>query len=285
MFETRTEIAVTPGSAVHNAEKYYDSADADRFYTAIWGGEDIHIGLYTHQDISIADASHQTLKQMAEQLGVLGAEARVLDIGAGYGGAARFLARRFGCHVTCLNLSEVQNERNRKLTAHAGLSGKINVVRGNFEALPFAARTFDVVWAQDAILHSGDRPQVLREVARVLRSGGSFIFTDPMQADECPEGVLGPVLSRIHLDSLASPAFYRTHLAELGLEFVSYVPLTQHLGHHYRRVGEELKAHRKQLVGEISEQYVGRMLQGLDHWVDAAGAGHLEWGILHFRAP
>jgi len=29
--------------------------------------------------------------------------------------------------------------------------------------------------------------------------------------------------------------------------------------------------------------YVGRMRQGLQHWVDAADRGHLTWGILHFR--
>ena len=33
-------------SAVSTAREYYNSEDADNFYFAIWGGEDIHIGLY-----------------------------------------------------------------------------------------------------------------------------------------------------------------------------------------------------------------------------------------------
>ena len=33
-------------TAVEVAERYYDSSDADSFYAEIWGGEDIHIGLY-----------------------------------------------------------------------------------------------------------------------------------------------------------------------------------------------------------------------------------------------
>jgi sarcosine/dimethylglycine N-methyltransferase len=41
---------------------------------------------------------------------------------------------------------------------------------------------------------------VLGEVNRVLKPmAGRFVFTDPMRADDCPEGVLDPILARIHL--------------------------------------------------------------------------------------
>ena len=36
----------TYSEAASTAANYYDSDDADRFYAGIWGGEDIHIGLY-----------------------------------------------------------------------------------------------------------------------------------------------------------------------------------------------------------------------------------------------
>ncbi len=61
---------------------------------------------------------------------------------------------------------------------------KIDVVDGSFDDLPFEANSFDAVWSQDAILHAPDRKAVLDEVARVLKPGGQFIFTDPMQADD-----------------------------------------------------------------------------------------------------
>ena len=41
------------------AATYYDSSDADRFYAEIWGGEDIHIGLYEPADHPIATASER----------------------------------------------------------------------------------------------------------------------------------------------------------------------------------------------------------------------------------
>src|SRR5690606_11735343 len=103
-------------TAVEVAERYYDSNDADSFYAEIWGGEDIHIGLYDPPTRSVRAASQATVDKLADTLRNVSTETRVLDIGAGYGGTARSLARRFGCHVTCLNLSETQNARNRRLT-------------------------------------------------------------------------------------------------------------------------------------------------------------------------
>lgn len=270
-------------SAVALAETYYDSDDADRFYFHVWGGEDIHIGIYEQPNEAIAGASHRTLLQMADQLGPLEEDTRVLDLGAGYGGAGRFLTERYGCKVTCLNLSETQNERNRSINAERGLSERVEVVHGNFEELPFIDQSYDVVWSQDAFLHSAQRERVLEEVARVLRPGGRVIFTDPMQADDCPGGVLGPVLSRIHLDSLGSLGFYRKALERLGLSEVALLELTPHLGIHYTRVRDELGARRGELEHHISASYIDRMLTGLDHWILAEKAGYLAWGIFLFH--
>lgn len=272
-------------NAVADAEAYYDSEDADRFYYEVWGGEDIHVGLYESPQTPIKEASHRTLAAMAEMLGGVDAGTRVLDVGAGYGGAGRFLAKKFDCHVTCLNLSEVQNERNRQFNRKAGLLDRVDVVQGNFEDLPFPAASFDLVWSQDAILHSGRRAQVLSEVDRVSRSGSRFIFTDPMQTDDCPEGVLQPVLDRIHLETLGSVAFYRKELRALGWREDRVELLTEHLGRHYESVRANLEGRRGELEKSISPAYIEKMLTGLDHWVNAQAAGHLAWGILLFSKP
>lgn len=269
------------------AEDYYDSDDADAFYHRIWGGEDIHIGLYEGTD-KIKDASRRTVEAMVEQLETvapLDRDKKVLDIGAGYGGAARHLAKSRECKVTCLNVSETQNDTNRYLNRRQKLTDLVSVVHGTFEEVPEPDAAYDVVWSQDAILHSGDREQVFREVARVLKPGGSFIFTDPMQADDCPEGVLQPVYDRIHLESLGSIKFYRETAEKLGFEVVATQPLTDNLRTHYARVGEELKANYDELAGLSSKDYLDRMLVGLDNWVKAADQGWLAWGILHFRKP
>lgn len=268
---------------VRTARDYYNSSDADGFYHDIWGGEDIHIGVYIDVKEPIRDASERTVALMASRLDTLGPESHVVDLGAGYGGAARWLVRHTGCHVTCVNLSEIQNERNRELTAAAGLESRIEVIDGSFEDIPASDHTFDVAWSQDSFLHSGDRTHVLDEIDRVLRPHGQVIFTDPMQADDCPPGVLAPVLDRIHLDSLGSPVFYREAATARGWREGSSLEMTHQLVRHYTRVREELLERRWELIHRMSAEYLERMVAGLQAWISAGRQRHLSWGILHFE--
>lgn len=269
--------------AVNIARDYYNSEDADRFYFMIWGGEDIHIGLYETVSDAIADASRRTVQQMSSRLGQIGPQSRVLDMGAGYGGAARFLAETFGCRVTALNLSAVENARNRQLNAEQNLDGLIDVVEGNFESLPFEDQSFDVVWSQDAFLHGGRREAVFAEAARVMKPGADLIFTDPMRADDCPDGVLQPILDRIHLSTLGSPAFYQDMADRCGLRNFCFEDLSAHLPTHYARVLAEMQARETELKQHVSEEYLVKMKQGLQHWIDGGRRGYLSWGIFHIR--
>src|SRR5690606_35134166 len=107
------ELTEAYSSAANVARDYYNSEDADNFYFHVWGGNDIHIGLYNTPDEDIATASRRTVERMASKVEIT-PETKVLDIGSGYGGAARYLAKTYGCQVTCLNLSEVENKRNRE---------------------------------------------------------------------------------------------------------------------------------------------------------------------------
>ena len=271
-------------TTVETARSYYNSEDADHFYSQIWGGEDIHIGLYKTANESISLASHRTVTTMAERLPNLSSNCHILDIGSGYCGAARHLAKTYGAHVAALNLSDVENERARALNAEAKLATLIEVYDGSFEDIPFQSANssnhgFDIVWSQDAILHSGNRQQVFAEAYRVLKSGGYFVFTDPMQSDNCPEGVLQPILDRIHLKSLGSPSYYRRIATELGFKVIDFDNQTNQLVTHYQRVLDETETHADALSQKVSADYIERMKSGLKHWIAGGKAGHLTWGI------
>lgn len=277
------ELGQLYSSAVHTARDYYNSSDADNFYAIIWGGEDIHIGLYETPEEEIARASRRTVEQMAGWVR-LSPDTKVLDLGAGYGGAARFLAKTYGCRVTCHNLSEVENERNRRLNREQGLEHLVDVVDGSFEDLPFEDNAYDVVWSQDAFLHSGDRSRVIEEAVRVLRPGGELIFTDPMAANGCPPSALTPILQRLQLESMGSPDFYRRQLYRLGMKSVEFRDETPHLAQHYQQVLEELERRDHELEGQVSQEYRTRMKAGLRNWVAGGNAGNLAWGIFHASA-
>lgn len=269
---------------IETARSYYNSGDADTFYHTIWGGEDIHIGLYASEDEPIRDASHRTIDRMISKLRTLSKDSYVLDVGAGYGGSMRHLVRTAGCKAVALNLSEVENERDRQKNKEQGLDHLIEVVDAAFENLPYSDSTFDIVWSQDAFLHSGERENVLKEVARALKPGGEFVFTDPMQSDNCPEGVLQPIYDRLHLQSLGSPGFYKETCQKLGFELVDFEEHSHQLTRHYWRVLQELTS-RENDVREagVSQDYVDRMKKGLQHWVDGGKSGYLVWGIFCFK--
>lgn len=266
-------------------EAYYDSDDADAFYSKIWGGEDIHVGCY-EETSDIRAAGVETVDRMTRALSVtLDGNAAVLDLGSGYGGSARRIAERYGCAVTCLNISEVQNETNRDKNRRAGLQGTVRVMHGSFDDIPVPDGSYDVVWSQDAILHAQDRRKVLQEAFRVLKPGGELIFTDPMQADDVPDGVLQPVYDRLNLRDLGSMRFYREAAQAVGFEVVDQTDLVHNLRTHYSRVLGELEDRRTELERKSSAEYLGKMAVGLQNWVDAADNGHLAWGIQHFRKP
>lgn len=270
------------GNAVEKAEEYYDSKDADEFYFQIWGGEHIHVGLYNFDSEPIKYASQRIVPKMASLLN-LDIHTRILDLGSGYGGGARHLARHHGSHITCLNLSRNQNQRNEDFNKKQKLDHRIDVMYGSFEEILLEDETFDVVWSQDAMVHSANREQVVAEAYRVLKPGGSFVFTDLMQHEDCPEGVLQPVLDRIHLDTLGSFEFYWSEARKQGFDLINLENLSGHLTTHYDRVRQETKNQYEEVVSLCGKDYIDRMLKGLGHWVTAGKNGHLAWGILHFQ--
>lgn len=274
------ELSDSP--AITSARTYYNSNDADNFYASIWGGENIHIGLYESDHDSIAQASHRTVQKIAALLKI-DENSRVLDLGAGYGGMARYLVKHTGCQVDCLNLSQVQNQRHQQLNQLQDLAAKIRIIEGNFEAIPAAEQQYEVVLSQDAILHSGDRRQVFKEVARVLKSGGEFIFTDPMQSDHCPPHILQPVLDRLNLTSMGSISFYTQIATEVGLKNIQIIEMTEQLINHYRYILQATEKHSGEILKVCTQDYIERMKIGLNHWIEKGQQGYLVWGILHFR--
>ncbi len=279
----------TSSRAVAVAEDYYDSDDADAFYSRIWGGQDLHLGIYFDGVTDIAEASVATVDHMLAALADAGAApgpgSRIIDLGAGYGGSARRIAATTGASVTCLNLSDTQNDRNRVLTRAAGLADLVSIVHGDFADIPKGNDSFDVVWSQDAFLHAPQRDHVIAEAFRVLKPGGHLIFTDPMEVPGAPAEVMAPIYDRLALPDLGSVEAYSAYARLVGFESTAWIDLSDHLPRHFQRVAEDLTARRAEVEEAASPAYVSRMLEGLDHWVSGGRAGQLAWGIQLFRKP
>lgn len=266
------------------ARSYYNSEDAHNFYYRIWGGEDLHLGIYDSKEDPIDKASRRAVDQIASHADKIDENTRVIDFGGGFSGSARHLAKKFGCHVTVVNLSETENARGRKMNKEQGLDHLIDVIDGSYDDVPLEDNTFDVVWSEDAMLHSNNKPGIVSEAARLLKPGGDFVFSDPMQTDDCDESVLQPIYKRINLSSMASPRYYRKIAQEAGLKEVEFQELGEHLIHHYAKVLEETEKNEDDLRGHVSDEYIQNMKTGLRHWVKGGQEGNLTWGIFHFKA-
>ena len=113
---------------------------------------------------------------LAGRAGV-GASSRVLDLCAGLGGPARFLASRRGSAVVALELHPGRAAGAARLNRLVKQT-RVAVVRADAATLPFANGAFDTCLSQEALLHIADKPAVLAECHRVLVPGGRLAFTD-----------------------------------------------------------------------------------------------------------
>jgi cyclopropane fatty-acyl-phospholipid synthase-like methyltransferase len=104
----------------------------------------------------------------------------ILEIASGSGGPALYLARKYKCRITGLDI----NEEGIKAANQQALDAKVPDIRFQFadvnQRLPFENETFDAVMCMDSMNHFGDRLSVLREWHRVLKAGQRILFTDPV---------------------------------------------------------------------------------------------------------
>lgn len=110
-----------------------------------------------------------------------GPDTRVLDIGCGIGGPARYLAATFGCRVTGIDLTEEFVAAGRMLTERCGLTDRVAISQANALDLPFADHSFDVAWSQNVTMNIEDKAGLYGEIHRVLAPGGRFTFTEYVQ--------------------------------------------------------------------------------------------------------
>lgn len=119
-------------------------------------------------------AAVETLARLAD----IARGSRVLDLGAGLGGPARFLARRLSATVTGVELNRSRAAGAVRLTRLVGLSSLVRIVRADVTRLPFRTGTFDACVSEETLLHVDDKRAALEECRRVLRPGGRIAFTD-----------------------------------------------------------------------------------------------------------
>lgn len=176
-------------SSTSRAKDYYDSDDAQKFYSNIWGQETVHIGRYdmlTEEDKSmplqqqISKAQEYQEDEFAKLIKSKfpNFKVRVLDMGCGYGGLLRRLWESdvvwsaIGCDIANKMCRQAQ-----RLNADLGCDKDITILEESYLDVSVADESVDLVTSMDALLHVGPENQhkAIAEAARVLRPGTSFV--------------------------------------------------------------------------------------------------------------
>jgi SAM-dependent methyltransferase len=115
--------------------------------------------------------------ELADRLPIQSAQ-HLVDIGCGLGGPARYLARRFQCTVSGVDITEPFVVAANKLTALLHMEGQVRIELGDGQRLPYADAMFDGGYTDHVTMNVADRPKFFAEAFRVLKPGAFFAMTE-----------------------------------------------------------------------------------------------------------
>ena len=181
----------------------------------------------------------------------------ILEIASGSGGPALYLAQKFKCRITGLDINE---EGIKTATQHAldakFADAKFQLADVN-QRLPFEDETFDAVMCIDSMNHFRDRLGNLQEWHRVLKLGKRALFTDPVV-------ITGPV-SNEELAARSSIGFFlfvpleitKSLIKEAGFKLIQCEDVTENIELTSGRWHASRQKHHKDLIRIEGEERFG----------------------------
>ena len=159
-----------------------------------WGKGDIYARILEAMELAVINPETVTIEQLApvDHFHARGFPAtieladalpikegdRLVDIGSGIGGPARYLAKRFRCHVDGLDITAPFVEAANKLSALVGMEYMVEFRHGDGQRLPYGDEAFDGGYSQHVTMNVPDRAIFFGEAFRVLKPGAFFAISE-----------------------------------------------------------------------------------------------------------
>jgi ubiquinone/menaquinone biosynthesis C-methylase UbiE len=173
----------------------------------------------THADLAMVDEFHAGGRPATRALGEqidLPAGARVLDVGCGIGGPARFFAAELGWTVEGIDLTAEYVEVAQALSQRVGMAGNPTFRQASATDLPFPDASFDGAYMIHVGMNITDKQAVFAGVRRVLKPGGVFAIYDVMRLTDSAFPYPVPWSSEPTTNQIAPPDAYKAALQAAG---------------------------------------------------------------------
>lgn len=210
------------GAEAHPVEAFYHVEGLEEVLLEALKRAGKDLAALRPEDLAPLDAFHirgrEATAELAQLAGVTGQQ-RVLDVGCGLGGAARFLAER-GCRVVGVDLTESYCRTAAGLSQLVALGDRTFFCRADAAYLPFACSSFDLVWTEHAQMNVPDKGRFYGEIFRVLRAGGRLAFYDILQGPGGPPYYPVPWAADAGTNFLLTPEALRGQLEGIGFHIL-----------------------------------------------------------------
>ena len=147
-------------------------------------------------------------------------KSKILDVGSGIGGPARYIANKTGSEITAIELQSDQNNLANTLTKRCGLSNKVTHICGDILDYDFKNKKFDAVVSWLTLYHIPNHEILLNKLYDLLNSNGFFYTEDITSRIKLSDDEIKEIEKEIYGKHLPNFDKYISNLEKNGFKLI-----------------------------------------------------------------